>query len=287
MNSFFLVILILCCCVHCETLVVAETQLHAKNKFMTDILKTFFLNQASVTVFNVDSSLSLPNYKDAMMQLVQSVAPFILYNRLDDELAAKITDMGDELSVPSTTKGYFIMNTCYVDIMHHLPLLSKINANGKWVVVLVNIEQRHVESFFINAWFSHKMANILVLLMNDLSSLVVISYNPFELVDNQYGSFWRSEVNDMSIESVLNNVDMIFERKVRNLQNYPFKAVQFNKNSIQNEIIDGIYLQIMQKILKSKFTFIQPRFEQYHGTRLPNGTFTGNDCLDYVKIIIF
>lgn len=254
---------------------VVESENSQKLVFIETILRRFLTHQSTISIFNVDNSLSLQKRESSVMRLVQSVAPVIVYDRLNEALVMKINDMGNEMNVPSTSKAYFILTTSHDVIKNHLELYSKINTNGKWIFLMIDVEALHVESLLITAWATHKMANILVLQSSSRSDLIVVSYNPFELKGNQYGTFWKSDVNEKTIGTVLERVGNIFRSKVRNLQNYPLKSSQFQDNSVQNQILDKEMVNVFQKVLNSKFTFIQPFHGQYHGTRLQNGSFTG------------
>lgn len=250
---------------------------HNRSQFdlLGKILEEFFLDQESVTIFNVDKSLYLREHESAVAEVIQKIAPVMIYDELWNELASRITDMGDELNVPSTTKSYFLTTASVSLTIKHLPLFAEINANGKWIFTTVELKQSEVESILATAWNQYKMANILALTFID-DKMSVVSFNPFETQNEKHGKFWYSEVNSESLLKILKKVSNIFDMKVKNLQTYFLKATKFLDISEHNKLLDAEMMKVFEKTLNTKFTFAVSRDGDYHGTRLSNGTFTGS-----------
>lgn len=242
--------------------------------FLEKILETFLVHQESVTVFNFDKSFYLREQESSVVEVIQRIAPVMIYDELWDEMVERINDMGDELNLPSTTKSYF-STTADIDLMKkHLPLFAKINTNGKWIFAMINIKLSEIESILVEAWVEHKMANILALMVAG-DEMRVVSYNPFELHNDKHGKFWSVEVTSESLSGILNKLENIFDAKVKNLQNYKLKATKFFDISENSAILDNEMMKVFEATLNTKFVIDALPEGQIHGYRLSNGSFTG------------
>lgn len=240
------------------------------------IIEAFFVDQESVTIFNVDKSLELREQESSVAKVIQGIAPVMIYDELCDELAVKISDMGEELDLPSTTKSY-LLTTASIDLMtKYLPLFAKINTNGKWIFAMIDIKQSEIESILVKAWVEHHMANIVVLMFFE-DEMRVMSFNPFELHNNKHGTFWSpSEVTSENLSDILEKLEDIFDGKVRNLQNYQLFATRFLEISEHNKILDKEMMKVFETTLNTKFVLTSSLDGEYHGNRLDNGSFTGS-----------
>lgn len=241
------------------------------NLFET-ILHAFLTKQDSITVFNVDQSLDSTTYDDLVLQMMQSIKPVRIFDGMNEEFVKKYNDMGDELNLPSDTKSYFVLSTTTELLRSNLHFFSRINANGKWIFVIVNVDPKSVELLLINAWNEHKMANILVIFSDSHSKVFIKDYNPFKLVDGQHGSFWTSEINEKYILYISKHIENIFEKKVTNLHNYPLKASFYHGQFDYNRKYDEEMSRIFEKVLNTQFSIVNPNF----GNSLSvDETFTG------------
>lgn len=241
------------------------------NLFET-ILHAFLTKQDSITVFNVDQSLDSTTYDDLVLQMMQSIKPVRIFDGMNEEFVKKYNDMGDELNLPSDTKSYFVLSTTTELLRSNFQFFSRINANGKWIFVIVNVDPKSVELLLINAWNEHKMANILVIFSDSHSKVFIKDYNPFKLVDGQHGSFWTSEINEKYILYISKHIENIFEKKVTNLHNYPLKASFYHGQYGYNRKYDEEMSRIFEKVLNTQFSIVNPNF----GNSLSvDETFTG------------
>ncbi|CRL07718.1 CLUMA_CG020672, isoform A [Clunio marinus] len=232
-------------------------------------LKNYLVDQESLTIFDTGKSKNVFKYKSQFLSIFHSILPCITYRNLNDSLVRKISDMGNEISLPSTSKSYLALGS--YSISSHLPLYAKINTNGKWIFLLIELKHIQVERILINAWTNHKMANILVFSLDKRLKLFVTSFNPFKKQGNDYGTFWSMQINNENLSMILKVVENIFENKISNLQDYPLKGVFFREDDCLDNIIVGIF----QKALNVKYEIVLPRDGDTIGTRLPNGSFTG------------
>lgn len=260
--------------VYCEIQNMSEPE-HPDLIFLDNIMTKFLENQESVTFFDIDQSITLKIHTIMILKILQSILPVKVYGGLNKALAENIHDMGNELSIPSTTKSYFVISMSTDLFFDKLRLFSQVNTNGRWFFVLVNVEQTQVKSLLTSAWTAHKMANILVLYLDKQYKMFIESYNPFKIKDKQRGTFWNSVVNYQNIPAILKMVENIFETKVRDLQHYKLKAAYFSDISYLNSILDKQMMEVFEKTLNTKFTFVGPRDGRYLGTRQPNGSITG------------
>lgn len=252
-----------------------ETDATQRWMLLESIIRKFVGNQASISIFDIDNTDILSRRKSVLHRIINAITPVYVYKGLNESLARKITDMGDELEVPSTSKSYVVMSASTNLVARKLKCFASINTNGKWIFTLVLVDSADVDALLIKAWNEFKMANIFVIFSDIQSNLFVKSFNPFRLRENQHGTFFNEAVNMETLSKILRKVDGIYDKKVRNLQNYPLKATMFKETSDQNEILDMEMKKIFEKILNTNFTIFQPSDYKYHGTRLPNGTFTG------------
>lgn len=232
-------------------------------------------DQASISVFDIDKDLLVDVRKDLFHKDLNSIRPVFVYDDLDSGLAEQITDMGGDLDNPLTSKSYAMMSTSTILIEENLKNCAKINTNAKWIFTLIEVTSSDVEALLIKAWQRFKMANILITYSDHDLNLFVKSYNPFKIKEDQHGAFWTEHIKDETMETIFKRLDRIFEKKVRNLQNYPLKAVRFPKISEQDEILDSDMKKIFETVLNTNFTVFETTEEKFVTTKYPNGSFTG------------
>lgn len=244
---------------------------------LESILRKFIGNQASITVFDIDKDQDLLWRKSTLHRVLNKITPLLIYGGLNESLVETINDMGNELGLPSTSKSYYAISKSTELIKQNLILFSKVNANGKWIFSLIQVNADDIKSLLITAWINFKMANILIIFSDNKSTIFVMSYNPFCFKENQHGAFLTEEVNLETLPSILEKIERIFERKVRNLQNYPLKAFVLKSNSDQNKILDMEMRKVFEKTLKTKFTLFVPA-----NSRISNESFNGK-----IKFLLF
>lgn len=235
------------------------------------LLRKFLVNQESITIFSVYKSSELLGIKRVYLKILASIAPLIIYDRIDEALVEKIHDMGTEISLPSTTKAYFALSPSASLITQHLKFFSGINTNGKWVFAMRAVDQTEVDKVLQTAWTEHKMVNVLILFWDSNSKMFVKSYNPFVRMNR----FWTFEVLHENLDVILTKVENVFEKKVTNLRDYNFRATKFLDGFVHNNINDQEIMFIFEKVLKTKFILVPVRDAAGRGVRLPNNTFTG------------
>lgn len=221
------------------------------------ILRPLLKHQDSVTVFKVipDNSLKLFNNHGSALQMIQSLVPVKIFDSIDEIIVNKFHDMGDEYNSPSTIKSYFVLSTATEVLDQHLKFFSKINTNGKWIFVLIDVNPRLIESLLMEAWNVHKMTNILALFSDKHSKTFIKFYNPFKRSGSEFGSFWTSELNNETI-SMADEIKNMFERKVANLQNYPLKASIYPNKFQHNQILDDTMKEVFEKALNAQLMLV-------------------------------
>jgi hypothetical protein len=239
-------------------------------KYIVDL---YLNDQSSVTVFNSNGAKRLQN--DIIIKAMEDVLPATIYTEINDALVEKIHDMGDELNVPSTSKSYFAMASSVDWFYSKLDLLSKVNTNGKWIFLLVNVEKEDVELLAVSSFKNHKMLNILMIFIDSQKGVFLSSFSPFR-INNQgrRGEIWTKEVNLQNLDDILSKVDRICEKKVEDLQGFELKVATFYEASKISEILDRPIPFLFKKFLNCEFKYYETPGNTY-GSRLENGSFTG------------
>jgi hypothetical protein len=251
----------------------------AKNLTLCKAVTNRFLNgQRSITVFDVEESSFLP--ANEILQVLGTITTVKIFSEINEALVAKINDLGGELELPETTKGYLTMSESIETVKKNLKFFSKINTNGKWFLLLLNVKKIEVESLLISAFISHKMLNILSVFSDENFDFYVSSYNPFSIDESgQRGSVWTEKLENGSMKETLSFVDKIYEKKTENLHGFVLKAsvIDESRSSKLNSILNIEVFDVFKRTLNCNFNFIETR-DGLFGSRLPNGTFTGFYC---------
>lgn len=241
------------------------------NKAVTE---KFFHAQRSITVFNVDETKTLKT--NQILQVLETVAPVKIFNYINENLANKIHDMGEELDLPKTTTGYFIISESIEKVKQNLKFFSRVNTNGKWFLLLYNVKKTKVESLLITAFENYKMLNILSVYLDEISKLYVSSYFPFEINGVQRGKIWTEALKHKTLLEILYQIEEIDNKKIANLHQYSLKVSVVDKKlkSEIYDVMDSHIFEIFQKTLNCNFKFIASRDGSF-GSRLSNKTYTG------------
>lgn len=255
--------------------------------YCKNILRTYLNDQSSVKVFNFEENESFQN--DIIMKALQTVLPAVIFSEINENIVDKHNDMGDELNVPSTSKSYFAMASSMDKIYSKLHLLAQMNINGKWVFLFVKVTTKNAEEFIIATFKNYKMLNVLIFLIDDEQKVSVMSFNPFHLDSSgQRGEVWVDEVKLQNLPRILAKIDGMCEKKVQNLNGYELKVSTFYETSEISKIIDEQIPSLFKKSLNCKYKYFETQGNTY-GSRLPNGSFTGEIglFLDVVLIVNF
>lgn len=237
-------------------------------KFCKNIVESFLQGQDSVTVFKDDKSKDF--YRSEIIKAIQTIVPVLVYDGINEDLADKIHDMGDELNVPSMTKSYLALSESSEWINLNLNLFSKVNTNGKWIFFLVNFEEDKAEILLENGFKKHKMMNILLFFIDRRANIFVASFNPFDRLNK----FWLMKVKFKNLPEILDKVKKVFEKKVENLNGFELKVSTFYEASKTSDILNEPIPELFKKALNCNFKFSETS-DGIYGSQLPNGSFTG------------
>lgn len=239
------------------------------------VTEKFFHGHRSITVFNVDETKTLKT--NQILQVLETVAPVKLFDYINENLVNKIHDMGDELDIPKTTTGYFIISESIAKVQKNLKYFSRINTNGKWFVILYDVKKTEVESMLITAFEKFKMLNVLSVYLDEVSELYVSSYFPFEINDNtQRPKIWTQILENKTILEILHQIEDIENKKIANLHQYTLKVSVVDKKlkSEFYDVMDSHIFEVFKKTLNCDFKFIVSRDGTF-GSQLSNKNYTG------------
>lgn len=170
-----------------------------------------------------------------IMKSLHFKLPVIIYNKWNLELVRQISDMGFELNSPSVTKGYLVISQSSRLISDNLKIMSQINANGRWIFVIINAKISEIKSMLIDAWSDFKMINNLVLLIDwNQQQLMVISYNPF----TEQEKFWIEKVSMKTIADISACTTNLLNKKIKDLQGFTLNFTMFESESTATPIKD-------------------------------------------------
>lgn len=170
-----------------------------------------------------------------IMECLHRKLPVIVYSKWNLQLVRQINDMGFELNSPSVTKGYLVVSQSSRLISKNLKLMSQINANGRWIFVIINAKISEIKSMLIDAWSDFKMINNLVLLIDwNQTQLTVISYNPFIA----HGKFWIENVSMKTIAVVSACTTNLLSKKIKDLQGFTLNFTMFDSESTATPVQD-------------------------------------------------
>lgn len=266
---FALLIDLTSCVIHPEPDLKFERMIIIKN-----IISKCLVGKESITIFAMETSRNFSKQQNKMYQIIELVKPVYVFNSIDETLAEKINDMGNELEVPSTTKSYFVMSENISSLSRNLKLFSRVNTNGQWIFFLMNFQMIEVHNLLKTAYKNYRMLNLLIVFFDLESLMYVATYNPFKINKNSHGEVFSLQVNLENLQQIVQNVDNFFDKKVGNLQGYPLNVSYYSELSVLNTFLDFEMFEVFQRKLNCTFNYVQTRDSAF-GLRLPNGTLTG------------
>lgn len=231
-----------------------------RTELLSEILEKYLLDQESVIFFNIKTTNgTLGNYtiKEAyFLSNLAKIRPVIVYKGLNQSNVDRLSDMGNEMKQPSTTKSYLSITAYKPHLLNSLKYFSKINTNGKWIFI-VAMKSEDVKDVFIKAWQDYQMSNIMFIFEKSYNKFHIAMFNPFDRSESSYGKFYEIEINKKNLNSILNLIEEFSRRYGRKIINYELKKLTVFGDGGFNSILDNQMEDLFDFAMKIKMKNIQ------------------------------